>query len=100
MLQIAVASSENSCDTVNEKLLRSLELSPVNVAALTSLGGIYFDTGNYKASIEEYTKAINLQPSGNLRYMRGVVYQHYGKPAEAAEDFKAAGLEEKDFPKF
>ncbi|MDR0734991.1 MAG: tetratricopeptide repeat protein [Elusimicrobiota bacterium] len=81
-----------------ENLLRSIELNRSNAAAHVSLGGIYFNTQNYDAAAAEYTKALKLRPAGEIYFMRGICYLHYGKPDAAREDFKAAGLSEEDYP--
>ena len=73
-----------------DALLKSLELYPNNVAALNSLGGIYYSTENYNAAIEQYGKALDIRAVPEIFYMRGLCYEKLGMQDKADADFAKA----------
>lgn len=55
------------------------------------LGWTYFEMGDYKKSIESYTKGIPRQPDYYFAYWRrGLSYEKIGSMTEAEADYKTA----------
>jgi tetratricopeptide (TPR) repeat protein len=50
---------------------------------------------HYKEAIDDYTKAIKLEPTARCYKERAALYKLIGKPKEAAEDLKKASIEDK-----
>jgi cytochrome c-type biogenesis protein CcmH/NrfG len=71
--------------------------SPDDVAAWTSLGNLYFDTGNHQKAITAYTRSLELNPNNaNVMTDLGVMYRRTGQPRKAIESFdKAAKIDPK-----
>jgi len=71
--------------------------NPDDVAAWTSLGNLYFDTGNHQKAIAAYTKSLELNPNNaNVMTDLGVMYRRSGQPKKAIESFdKAAKIDPK-----
>jgi cytochrome c-type biogenesis protein CcmH/NrfG len=71
--------------------------NPDDVAAWTSLGNLYFDTGNHQKAITAYTRSLALNPdNANVMTDLGVMYRRSGKPKKAIESFdKAAKIDPK-----
>jgi tetratricopeptide (TPR) repeat protein len=59
-----------------------------------TLASIYFNLGQYTESIEEYSRAVELEEDirqkANLLYLRGIALYELGKYGEAYTDFKKA----------
>jgi cytochrome c-type biogenesis protein CcmH/NrfG len=70
---------------------------PDDVASWTSLGNLYFDTGNHQKAIVAYTRALELNPNNaNVMTDLGVMYRRSGQPKKAIESFdKAAKIDPK-----
>jgi len=71
--------------------------NPDDVGAWTSLGNLYFDTGNHQKAITAYTRSLALNPN-NASVMTdlGVMYRRSGQPNKAIESFdKAAKIDPK-----
>ncbi len=79
------------------KLEKTTKENPNDVAAWTTLGNLYFDTGNYRKAITAYTKALALNPNNaNVMTDLGVMYRRIGEPKKAVEAFdKAAKIDPK-----
>lgn len=79
------------------KLEKTTTETPDDVAAWTTLGNLYFDTGNYPKAITAYTKALTLNPnSANVMTDLGIMYRRNGEPKKAVEAFdKAAKIDPK-----
>ena len=71
--------------------------NPDDVAAWTSLGNLYFDTGNHQKAITAYTRSLALNPNdANVMTDLGVMYRRSGQPNKAIESFdKAAKIDPK-----
>ena len=71
--------------------------NPDDVAAWTSLGNLYFDTGNHQKAITAYTRSLELNPNNaNVMTDLGVMYRRSGQPKKAIEAFdKAAKIDPK-----
>ena len=69
--------------------------NPDDVAAWTSLGNLYFDTGNHQKAIMAYTKSLALNPNNaNVMTDLGIMYRRNGQPKKAVETFdKAAKID-------
>jgi cytochrome c-type biogenesis protein CcmH/NrfG len=79
------------------ELEKTTKENPNDVAAWTTLGNLYFDTGNYRKAIMAYTKALALNPNNaNVMTDLGVMYRRTGEPKKAVEAFdKAAKIDPK-----
>jgi cytochrome c-type biogenesis protein CcmH/NrfG len=65
--------------------------SPSNVEAWIELGNAYFDTDQYKKSIQAYTKALELKPdNADVWTDMGVMYRKDGRPQDAIKAFDQA----------
>jgi cytochrome c-type biogenesis protein CcmH/NrfG len=65
--------------------------NPSNVAAWIELGNAYFDTEQYKKSIQAYRKALELKPdNADVWTDMGVMYRKDGRPQEAIKAFDQA----------
>lgn len=71
--------------------------NPNDAAAWTSLGNLYFDTGNHQKAIAAYAKSLELEPNNaNVITDLGVVYRRSGQAKKAVELFdKAAKIDPK-----
>ena len=79
------------------KLEKTTTKNPDDVAAWTTLGNLYFDTGNYPKAITAYNKALALNPNNaNVMTDLGIMYRRNGEPKKAVEAFdKAAKIDPK-----
>ena len=79
------------------KLEKTTTENPDDVAAWTTLGNLYFDTGNYPKAITAYNKALALNPdNANVMTDLGIMYRRNGEPKKAVEAFdKAAKIDPK-----
>jgi len=65
--------------------------NPSNVAAWVELGNAYFDSDQYKKSIQAYSKALELKPdNADVWTDMGVMYRKDGRPQEAIKAFDQA----------
>ena len=71
----------------------TLRLNPSNVAALASLGGIYYSLGEYQKAVDIYTQTLSIVPSAPVYSMRAAAYEKLGNMEAALKDYKAAGIE-------
>lgn len=71
--------------------------NPNDTASWTSLGNLYFDTGNHQKAITAYTRSLELNPNNaNVLTDMGVMYRRTGQPKKAVELFdKAAKIDPK-----
>jgi tetratricopeptide (TPR) repeat protein len=72
-------------------LLTSLETQAQNPKRFFKAGEDFTLAGNYQDAVEQFTKAIDLQPDYDKAYQaRAVVYEKLGMKREAAEDYDRA----------
>jgi cytochrome c-type biogenesis protein CcmH/NrfG len=65
--------------------------NPANVSAWTELGNAYFDSEQYKKSIQAYSKSLELKPdNADVWTDMGVMYRKDGRPQEAVKAFDQA----------
>jgi cytochrome c-type biogenesis protein CcmH/NrfG len=71
--------------------------NPDDVAAWTSLGNLYFDTGNHQKAIAAYNRSLALNPNNaDVMTDLGIMYRRSGQPNKAIESFdKAAKIDPK-----
>ncbi|GMQ79859.1 MAG: tetratricopeptide repeat protein [Thermodesulfobacteriota bacterium] len=79
------------------KLEKITKENPDDVAAWTSLGNLYFDTGNHQKAITAYSRSLELNPNNaNVITDLGIMYRRSGQPKKAIESFdKAAKIDPK-----
>jgi cytochrome c-type biogenesis protein CcmH/NrfG len=86
----APAARKNLQDQITA-LEKETQQNPVNVAAWIELGNAYFDTDQYKKSIQAYSKAVELKPdNADVWTDMGVMYRKDGRPQEALKAFDRA----------
>jgi len=74
-------------------LKKAVEINPHNVSALSELGSLFFDNGQYKQSIEYFTKALeNVKTGDSALYLsnRGTAYYKSKDLTKAVEDLEEA----------
>jgi cytochrome c-type biogenesis protein CcmH/NrfG len=72
-------------------LEKETQQNPSNVAAWIDLGNAYFDTDQYKKSIQAYSKALELKPdNADVWTDMGVMYRKEGRPQDAIKAFDRA----------
>jgi len=72
-------------------LEKETQQSPSNVTAWIQLGNAYFDTDQFKKSIQAYSKALELKPdNADVWTDLGVMYRKDGRPQEAVKAFDQA----------
>jgi cytochrome c-type biogenesis protein CcmH/NrfG len=72
-------------------LEKETQQHPANVTAWVELGNAYFDTDQYKKSIQAYRKALELKPdNADVWTDMGVMYRKDGRPQEAVKAFDQA----------
>ena len=65
--------------------------NPDNVNAWINLGNTYFDSDQYQASIDAYSRALELDPlNANVITDMGVMFRRSGRPEKAVEAFDRA----------
>ncbi len=73
------------------ELEQVVKQDPKNVNAWVSLGNLFFDSNQYKNSIEAYEKALLLKPGvPPVLTDLGVMYRRNGQPDKAIEKFELA----------
>jgi cytochrome c-type biogenesis protein CcmH/NrfG len=79
------------------ELEKKTKESPDDAAAWTSLGNLYFDTGNHQKAITAYTRSLELNPNNaDVITDLGVMYRRSGESKKAIELFdKAANIDPK-----
>jgi cytochrome c-type biogenesis protein CcmH/NrfG len=86
----APAASKELLDRTAD-LEKETSRSPSNVEAWIELGNAYFDTDQYKKSIQAYTKALELKPdNADVWTDIGVMYRKDGRPQDAIKAFDQA----------
>ncbi len=90
-----VASVESAAQIF--ELEKKTSENPDDVAAWTTLGNLYFDTGNHKKAITAYSKSLALNPNNaNVMTDLGIMYRRSGEPEKAIASFdKAAKIDPK-----
>ncbi len=59
--------------------------------AFYTRGFAYLRTGDYRRSIDDFDRSIELEPASAKTYLdRGISYERIGSPEKALTDFKAA----------
>jgi cytochrome c-type biogenesis protein CcmH/NrfG len=72
-------------------LEKETQQNPANVTAWVELGNAYFDSDQYKKSIQAYSKALELKPdNADVWTDMGVMYRKDGRPQEAIKAFDQA----------
>ena len=77
---------------------KALKIKPEFAAAYSNRGLAYAFLGQYEKAIEDYNRALELEPDGNTYYNRAMAYfnlKHYNK---AIKDFKSALVKNFDMP--
>ena len=60
--------------------------------AYNNRGNVYSNLGEHHKAIDDYTKAIELDPQGAYAYKnRGLAYKNLGEHQKAIDDFYQAG---------
>jgi cytochrome c-type biogenesis protein CcmH/NrfG len=86
----APASSKELLDRI-AGLEQETSQNPSNVEAWVEIGNAYFDTNQYKKSIQAYSKALELKPeNADVWTDMGVMYRKDGRPEEAIKAFDKA----------
>jgi|GEM_PF-3771313 len=63
----------------------------IDAEAYLTIGNAYAHKGQYDKAIENYNKAIQLNPNlAEAYYNRGVAYKHKGQYDKAISDFQTA----------
>lgn len=70
----------------------ALAINPDSIPALFGRARtLYYDSGDYAASIEVLTRILELDPNNAaVLYQRGVIYRDWGEYEESLDDFTAA----------
>jgi cytochrome c-type biogenesis protein CcmH/NrfG len=76
---------------VIEDLKAKTKATPESAAAWAVLGNAYFDTDQYAAAIDAYTRSLQIKP-GNADVLTdaGIMYRKIGQPQKAVELFDKA----------
>jgi cytochrome c-type biogenesis protein CcmH/NrfG len=76
---------------VIEDLKAKTKGTPDSAAAWTALGNTYFDSNQYAAAIDAYTRSLQIEP-GNPDVLTdaGIMYRKIGQPQKAVELFDKA----------
>jgi tetratricopeptide (TPR) repeat protein len=82
-------------DKAVEELTRLIKINAVDSEAYQTRGRMLGLAKHYKEAIDDYTKAIKLEPTARFYKERAALYKLTGKPKEAAEDLKKAIIEDK-----
>lgn len=73
------------------QLEKQTKENPNDVTAWTTLGNLYFDTGNPKKAIMAYQKSLELNPNNaHVMIDLGIMYRRTGQPKKAIEAFDKA----------
>src|SRR5690606_36338910 len=67
-------------------LLKSIEIDPKNASAYRWLGEIKYDRNDNNGAIEDYTKAITLNPEASNYFARGLAYYYLKDYTKAIRD--------------
>ncbi len=78
-----------------EELTRLIKVNALDSEAYQTRGRMLGLAKHYKEAIDDYTKAIKLEPTARCYKERAALYRLTGKPKEAAEDLKKASIEDK-----
>jgi cytochrome c-type biogenesis protein CcmH/NrfG len=90
MPAVAPAASKELLDRTAD-LEKETSRNPSNVEAWIELGNAYFDTDQFKKSIQAYTKALELKPdNADVWTDMGVMYRKDGRSDEAIKAFDRA----------
>jgi tetratricopeptide (TPR) repeat protein len=66
--------------------------------AYTERGAIFEERGDLERAMQDFTRAVELEPSADGYFQRGQAYALMGQPQKAVEDFDRAILERPDAP--
>lgn len=86
---------QHQYDKAAEELTRLIKINAVDSEAYQTRGRMLGLAKHYKEAIDDYTKAIKLEPTARFYKERAALYKLTGKPKEAAEDLKKASIEDK-----
>jgi tetratricopeptide (TPR) repeat protein len=79
-------------------LERALELNSRLARARTELGQIHLENRDQTKALEELTKSIEIEPTTDAYYQRGLLYESLGEHQKAIEDYDKAISERRDSP--
>ncbi|MDD5493929.1 MAG: tetratricopeptide repeat protein [Dehalococcoidia bacterium] len=68
-------------------LLKAIELNPQYASSYEQLGIVFSSSEQYDKAIENYSRAIELQPKATTYFSRGVTYYFNKQDDEAVKDF-------------
>ncbi len=70
-----ISSDETAMDSAisNYKLVVSINILPINIAALNTIGCLYGDLGNYEQSIDYFTQILSID-SNNAGALNNIAY--------------------------
>ena len=78
-------------DSVIEDLKAKTKAVPESAAAWTALGNAYFDSDQYAAAIDAYTRSLQIEPdNADVLTDTGIMYRKLGQPKKAVEMFEKA----------
>lgn len=86
---------QHQYDKAAEELTKLIKINAVDSEAYQTRGRMLGLAKHYKEAIDDYTKAIKLEPTARFYKERAALYKLAGKPKEAAEDLKKASIEDK-----
>jgi tetratricopeptide (TPR) repeat protein len=82
----------NDSENAIKYLTKAINLNPNNVFYIDSRAELRFDLKDYKGAIEDYSKAILLEPKGNYYYYRGLSKFYLSDYRGAISDYTKAIL--------
>ena len=72
-----------------EELTRSIALSPMNVEHYSERGDLYFQNREFKKSLSDYEKMVELNPRLDVTHWRkGIVLYYLGRYEDSAKQFE------------
>lgn len=86
---------QHQYDKAAEELTHLIKINALDSEAYQTRGRMLGLAKHYKEAIDDYTKAIKLEPTARFYKERAALYKLTGKPKEAAEDLKKATIEDK-----
>ena len=80
-----------------QHLTAQLRAEPDNRRAHFLRGNAYLDNGYYQAAIDDYSRAIDLQPDAVAYNNRGIAYRNLKDPQRAIADYRQALMLDIDY---
>jgi cytochrome c-type biogenesis protein CcmH/NrfG len=88
---ISNTTSQINYDQMAKELVSEVLNDPENIEAWIQLGHVYFDTNQFKLSINAYEKALELNPNNaSVLTDLGIMYRRSSQPNKAVESFNKA----------